>query len=187
MRSLIGCNRRYLRKLADYGGSTWDHRFYTARGRGTAGTTSGWCWGSRRGCAQGTGCAHGLLLRATCTRHADMFSLSFLLFPILYLLLRTHSSLSAFPVFPHSQLLSASHIVSDSDSRLQFYRLIFAHPPLILSPSHVLLRLLLIASLPRSESTISTWTRTYPYSAHMHRIPMHRTYYSYISWLAAPR
>ena len=134
---------------------------------------------------KGTGSA--VMLRATCTRHADMFSLSFLLFPILYLLLRTHSSLSAFPVFPHSQLLSASHIVSDSDSRLPFYRLIFAHPPLILSPSHVLLRPLLIASLPRSESTISTWTRTYPYSAHMHRIPMHRTYYSYISWLAAPR
>ena len=55
------------------------------------------------------------------------------------------------------------------------------------SPSHVLLRPLLIASLPRSESTISTWTRTYPYSAHMHRIPMHRTFYSYLSWLAAPR
>ena len=75
-------------------------------------------------------------------------------------------------------------------TRISAYRftvLSFAHPPLILSPSHVLLRPLLIASLPRSESTISTWTRTYPYSAHMHRIPMHRTYYSYISWLAAPR
>ena len=88
-----------------------------------------------------------------------MFTFYSLSFPILYLPLRTHSSLSAFPVFPHSQLLSASHIVSDSDSRLPFYRLIFAHPPLILSPSHVLLRPLLIASLPRSKSTMSTWTR----------------------------